>query len=72
MSVIYDKDLNGKLNTGLLGIPTELVGMSNNAKGTLGPLSFKEASFPLSRPLDVDIVLGKAKDWSRRSRHAFP
>ena len=62
VSVVYDEDLNGKLNTGLLGIPTELIGMSNNAKGTFGPPSFQQASFPLSRSLAVDILLGEAKN----------
>lgn len=62
VSVVYDEDLNGKLNTGLLGIPTELVGMSNNAKGTFGPPTFEHASFALSQSLAIDIVLDQAKD----------
>ncbi len=62
VSVIYDEDLDGKLNTGLLGIPTELVGMSNNAKGLFGPPSFEKTSFPLSQSLTIDIVLDQAKD----------
>lgn len=62
VSVIYDEDLNGELNTGLLGIPTELVGMSNNAKGLFGPPPFKKTSFSLSHSLSIDIVLGKAKE----------
>ena len=61
VSVVYDEDLNGKLNTGLLGIPTELVGMSNNAKGIFGPPSFKDVSFPLSRSRTIDIMLGEAR-----------
>jgi uncharacterized protein (DUF2141 family) len=38
VSIVYDEDSNGKLNTGFLGIPSELVGFSNNAKGTFGPI----------------------------------
>ena len=41
ISVVYDKDSNGKLNTGFLGIPVELVGFSNNAKGMFGPPSLR-------------------------------
>ena len=61
VAVVYDEDRNGELNTGLLGIPTELVGLSNNAKGLFGPPSFEKASFVLSEPLSIDIVLDKAK-----------
>lgn len=62
ISVIYDEDRNGELNNGLFGIPTELVGMLNNAKGQFGPPSFEESAFPLRQSLAVDIVLGPAKD----------
>lgn len=61
VSIIYDEDSNGKLNTGFFGIPTELVGVSNNAKGKFGPPSFKKASFVLSASETINIVLGKAK-----------
>lgn len=59
-SVVYDKDGNGELNTGLFGIPTELIGMSNGARGTFGPPSFEQAAFALSRSLTMNIILGKA------------
>lgn len=62
VSVIYDEDKNGELNTGLLGIPSELVGMSNNAKGLFGPPSFEKTSFSLTQSQTIEIVLGKAKD----------
>ena len=32
VSIVYDEDSNGELNTGLFGIPTEPVGVSNNGK----------------------------------------
>jgi uncharacterized protein (DUF2141 family) len=38
VSVVYDENSDGELNTGLFGIPSELVGFSNNAKGFLAPL----------------------------------
>ncbi len=41
----HDENKNGKLDTGFLGIPTEGTVASNNAKGTMGPPSFKDAKF---------------------------
>lgn len=62
ISAIYDKDSNGKLNTGLLGIPTEKVGFTNNAKGLMGPPSFKKASFNHDKKSEIIIHLTKAKE----------
>ena len=62
LSIVYDEDGNGKLNTGFLGIPTELVGFSNNAKGLFGPPAFEKAAFTLSVSATMNIVLGKAKE----------
>ena len=62
VSVIYDKNSDGELNTGLFGIPSELVGFSNNAKGIFGPPSFDKTSFPLPSSQTITIFLGKAKD----------
>lgn len=41
----HDENGNGKLDTGLFGIPTEGVVASNHAKGTFGPPSFDDAKF---------------------------
>ena len=62
ISVYYDEDSDGELKTGFLGIPKELVGFSNNARGTLGPPSFEKASFKLSESQTIEITFGKAKD----------
>ena len=62
VSVVYDEDNNGKLNTGLFGIPTEPVGVSNNAKGKFGPPSYEDAAFELTASNTIRIRLGKAKD----------
>lgn len=62
VSVIYDINNDGKLSTGFMGIPTEPVGMSNNAKGFLGPPSFKKASIQFSTSETISISLGKAKN----------
>ena len=62
LSVYYDQDSNGKLNTGLFGIPSEMVGFSNSAKGVFGPPSFSKAAFPLSGNREISIRLSNAKD----------
>lgn len=45
LAVIHDENMNGKLDSNLLGMPTEGYGFSNDAKGVLGPPSFTAASF---------------------------
>ena len=45
LAVIHDENMDGKLDTNWLGIPTEGYGFSNDAKATLGPPSFSAASF---------------------------
>jgi len=46
MAVIHDENMNGKLDTNLLGISTEGYGFSNDAKVLLGAPSFSAANFP--------------------------
>lgn len=62
ISVIYDEDADGELDTGFLGIPTELIGFSNNVKGRFGPPSFEKTAFKLAASKTVHIVLDNAKD----------
>jgi uncharacterized protein (DUF2141 family) len=45
VACIHDENKNGKLDTGLFGIPTEGTVVSNHAKGFMGAPSFKDASF---------------------------
>lgn len=45
MAVIHDENMNGKLDTNWLGVPTEGYGFSNNAKGFLSAPSFSDAQF---------------------------
>jgi uncharacterized protein (DUF2141 family) len=62
VSVVYDEDMDGELDTGLFRIPTEKIGFSNNARGLMGPASFDDASFELSRASTVITVnLDKAR-----------
>ena len=46
LAVVHDENMNGKLDTNLLGIPKEGYGFSNDAKGLIGAPSFSAASFP--------------------------
>ena len=45
IAVVHDENMNGKLDTNLLGIPREGYGFSNDAKAFLGPPLFPAASF---------------------------
>ncbi len=45
VACFHDENKNGKLDTGLFGIPTEGVVSSNHAKGFMGPPTFKDAKF---------------------------
>jgi uncharacterized protein (DUF2141 family) len=58
IAVIHDEDMNGKLETNLLGIPTEGYGFSNDAKSLVGVPSFSDASFLYDgRNLDLTMSL---------------
>src|SRR6478672_5685764 len=46
LAVIHDENMNGKLDTNLMGIPVEGYGFSKNARALLGSPSFSTASFP--------------------------
>jgi uncharacterized protein (DUF2141 family) len=43
VAAYHDENGNGKLDTGFLGIPTEGLAASNDAKGFMGPPSFEKA-----------------------------
>lgn len=58
IAVIHDENMNGKLETNWLGIPTEGYGFSNDAKGMIGVPSFSAASFPYDgQNLDLTMSL---------------
>jgi uncharacterized protein (DUF2141 family) len=56
LAVVHDENMNGKLDTNWLGIPTEGYGFSNDAKGVLKAPSFSSASFPYVGP-DLDLTI---------------
>jgi len=43
VAAYHDENGNGKLDTGFLGIPSEGLASSNDAKGFMGPPSFEKA-----------------------------
>jgi len=47
LSIFYDANDNGKMDTNFIGIPKEPVAMSNNAKGKFGPPKYQDAKFTL-------------------------
>lgn len=62
VSLVYDKNSNGKLDVNFLGIPSEPVGFSNNVKGSFGPPDFRSTSFNFDKSTTLQIYLGNARD----------
>ena len=56
MAVVHDENMNGKLDTNWMGIPTEGYGFSNDAKALLGAPSFSAASF-LYDGRNIDLTM---------------
>ena len=56
MVVIHDANMNGKLDSNFLGIPTEGYGFSKDAKGVIGAPSFSAASFAYDGQ-NVDLTM---------------
>jgi uncharacterized protein (DUF2141 family) len=58
LAVVHDENMNGKLDTNWLGIPTEGYGFSNDVKALLSSPSFSAASFKYDgKTLDLTISL---------------
>lgn len=58
-SILHDENKSGTMDRNFLGIPTEGVAVSNNARGFFGPPSDEAASFEISEPAirqSVNIV----------------
>jgi uncharacterized protein (DUF2141 family) len=51
----HDENLNGEMDTNLVGIPKEGYGFSNNAKGSFGPPPFKEWLFEISNDTKISL-----------------
>jgi uncharacterized protein (DUF2141 family) len=48
VSLFHDEDANGKMKTGMFGIPSEGYGFTRDAKGSFGPPDFEDARMQLS------------------------
>jgi uncharacterized protein (DUF2141 family) len=58
LAVVHDENMNGKLDTNRLEIPTEGYGFSNDVKGVFGAPAFSAASFAYDgRTLELTISL---------------
>jgi len=57
LSVFHDEHGNGKLDTNLLGLPTEPYGFSRDAVGTMGPPTFDAAAIDLKEDSSIVINL---------------
>lgn len=58
LAIIHDENMNGKLDTNVLGIPKEGYGFSNDARAWFAVPTFPDASFPYDgRTLDLTISL---------------
>lgn len=61
VAVFHDENENGKLDTNLIGMPKEPVGVSNNAKAHFGPPRFEDAAFPVGEDsINMTIQLVEA------------
>jgi len=59
VSVFYDKNNNGKMDTNFLGIPKEPYGFSNNFKGFMGPPKFENSKFIVSGDTVISIRINE-------------
>ena len=57
IAVYHDKNKNGKLDTNILGIPLEVYGFSNNARGKFGPASWHQAKFTVNERTTLQRIV---------------
>ncbi len=57
LSVVHDVNDNGKLDTNILGVPTEGLGFSNNISWTFKPPSFEKSSFQLPAITSLTVAM---------------
>ena len=62
LSIFYDANDNGELDTNFIGIPKEPIALSNNARPRFGPPKYEDAVFALgSEPLTQRIDMKKVR-----------
>ena len=57
IGLFVDANYNNEMDRNVFGVPKEQFGFSNDARGSFGPPSFKEASFTVSGDMKLDINL---------------
>lgn len=57
IALLHDENNNGKMDTGMFGIPKEGYGASNDAKAVLGPPSFEDARFEHKQNTHLQIKM---------------
>lgn len=55
ISSYHDENDNKKMDTNFIGIPKEPIGMSNDAKGFMGPPKYIDAKFEVSKNKTLKI-----------------
>ncbi|BCS30844.1 hypothetical protein TBR22_A00440 [Luteitalea sp. TBR-22] len=57
VSAYHDVNGNGRMDTNFIGIPKEPTGASNDAKGRMGPPSFKDAQFTVKAEMSITVTM---------------
>ena len=57
IGIFVDANYNNEMDRNFFGVPKEQYGFSNDAKGSFGPPSFKEASFTVTGDMGLTINL---------------
>ena len=57
VSVMHDRNANGKLDSNIVGIPTEPYGASRDARGRMGPPAFEDAAVDVQGDTALTIRL---------------
>lgn len=57
VSSFHDENDNKKMDTKIFGIPKEPIGVSNDAKGFMGPPKYNDAKFLVNKDITLKITL---------------
>ena len=57
VSVMHDRNANGKLDSNIVGIPTQPYGASGDARGRMGPPAFEDAAVDVQGDTALTIHL---------------
>lgn len=56
LQLFHDVNNDFKLQTNVMGIPTEPFAFSNNAKGKFGPPKFEQAAFEVTKDAEITVT----------------